>query len=161
MSATQDDYVRATRQAANTNYGAPGGGGQPAYQGGAGGGGGGGRGSGGGRGAAGAVGSEPLMPYRYGYAVQDDIGNDFNQQEQSDGAQITGQYSVVLPDCRIQTVTYSVRPETGFVAEVSYSDVGGGCTPAPPGVNIAGGGGGFGGGGAGGAQAGYGGPLRA
>ena len=55
------------------------------------------------------------MPYRYGYAVQDDIGNDFNQQEQSDGAQITGQYSVVLPDCRIQTVTYSVRPETGFV----------------------------------------------
>ena len=36
MSSTQDDYVRATRQAANTNYGAPGGGGQPAYQGGAG-----------------------------------------------------------------------------------------------------------------------------
>ena len=28
------------------------------------------------------------MPYRYGYAVQDDIGNDFNQQEQSDGAQV-------------------------------------------------------------------------
>ena len=54
-------------------------------------------------------------PSRYGYAVQDDEGNDFNQQEQSDGAQITGQYSVVLPDCRIQTVTYSVRPETGFV----------------------------------------------
>ena len=80
-----------------------------------GGGGGGGRGSGGGRGAAGAVGSEPLMPYRYGYAVQDDIGNDFNQQEQSDGAQVTGQYSVLLPDGRIQTVTYSVRPETGFV----------------------------------------------
>ena len=68
------------------------------------------------------------MPYRYGYAVQDDIGNDFNQQEQSDGAQITGQYSVVLPDCRIQTVTYSVRPETGFVVSpmschhVSWSD---------------------------------------
>ena len=59
------------------------------------------------------------MPYRYGYAVQDDIGNDFNQQEQSDGAQITGQYSVVLPDCRIQTVTYSVRPETGFVVKIS------------------------------------------
>ena len=25
---------------------------------------------------------------RYGYAVQDDIGNDFNQQEQSDGDQV-------------------------------------------------------------------------
>ena len=69
------------------------------------------------------------MPYRYGYAVQDDEGNDFNQQEQSDGEQvqdqadpkthqppqITGQYSVLLPDGRVQTVTYSVRPETGFV----------------------------------------------
>ena len=32
--------------------------------------------------------------------------------------QITGQYSVVLPDCRIQTVTYSVRPETGFVVKL-------------------------------------------
>ena len=30
-----------------------------------------------------------LMPYRYGYAVQDDVGNDFNQQEQSDG-QVVG-----------------------------------------------------------------------
>ena len=29
--------------------------------------------------------------------------------------QITGQYSVLLPDGRVQTVTYSVRPETGFV----------------------------------------------
>merc|ERR1711997_876556 len=110
-----------------------------------------------------------MGPYRYGYAVQDDIGNDFNQQEQSDGAQVTGQYSVVLPDCRIQTVTYSVRPETGFVAEVSYSDVGGGGVPAPPGEPGAGGGGGGGGfggggngfgGGGGGAQAGYGGPIR-
>jgi len=166
-----NDYVRAPRQAANTNYGSPGGGSQPAYQGG----GSGGAGGGGGRGPqgnrnTGASPGDPLMPYRYGYAVQDDIGNDFNQQEQSDGAQITGQYSVVLPDCRIQTVTYSVRPETGFVAEVSYSDVGGGCTPAPPGLGPAsgggfgggaGGGGGFGGGaGGGGAQSGYGGPIR-
>ena len=30
----------------------------------------------------------PLMPYRFGYAVQDDVGNDFNMQEQSDGAQV-------------------------------------------------------------------------
>jgi len=156
-----NDYVRAPRQAANTNYGAPGGGSQPAYQGG----GGGGAGGGGGRGPqgnrnTGASPGDPLMPYRYGYAVQDDIGNDFNQQEQSDGAQITGQYSVVLPDCRIQTVTYSVRPETGFVAEVSYSDVGGGCTPAPPGLGPASGGGFGGGAGGGGAQSGYGGPIR-
>merc|ERR1712083_972909 len=70
--------------------------------------------------------AQPLMPYRYGYAVQDDIGNDFNQQEQSDGAQVTGQYSVLLPDGRIQTSTYSVAPDTGFVVEVAYSGGNGG-----------------------------------
>ena len=74
---------------------------------------------------------------RFGYAVQDDLGNDFNQQETSDGGVVTGQYSVVLPDGRIQTVKYSVAPDTGYVvrqretesnlpllccqAEVSYS----------------------------------------
>ena len=79
----QGDYIRNTRQAAGTNYGAPGGGAQPTYSG-PGGGGGGGGGIGGNRGVPGAGGGEPLMPYRYGYAVQDDIGNDFNQQEQSE-----------------------------------------------------------------------------
>ena len=75
-----------------------------------------------------------LGPYRYGYAVQDDTGNDFNQQEQSDGntvsiqksinllfinlfqlLQITGQYSVLLPDGRVQAVTYSVTRSSGYV----------------------------------------------
>ena len=28
---------------------------------------------------------------------------------------VTGQYSVVLPDGRIQTVKYSVAPDTGYV----------------------------------------------
>merc|ERR1712088_191973 len=92
---------------------------------------------------SGKGGGEALMPYRYGYAVQDgDTGNDFNQQEQSNGDEITGQYSVALPDGRIQTVTYSVRPETGYVAEVTYT----GEASFGPGV----------GGGGGGAQAEYG-----
>ena len=56
-----------------------------------------------------------IVVFRYGYAVQDDIGNDFNKQETSDGGVVTGQYSVLLPDGRIQTVTYSVAPNTGFV----------------------------------------------
>ena len=58
------------------------------------------------------------LVFRYGYAVQDDIGNDFNKQETSDGGVVTGQYSVLLPDGRIQTVTYSVAPNTGFVVSV-------------------------------------------
>merc|ERR1719471_273697 len=68
----------------------------------------------------------PLGPYRYGYAVTDEFGLDFNQQETSDGGVVTGSYSVVLPDGRIQTVTYSVAPDTGYVAEVSYSGGDGG-----------------------------------
>ena len=87
------EYVRRPRQAASTGYGAPGGGGGVGGIGGGIGGGGGGAGGGrnpgvGGRQVPGAGGGEPLMPYRYGYAVQDDIGNDFNQQEQSYGAQV-------------------------------------------------------------------------
>ena len=52
---------------------------------------------------------------RFGYAVQDDLGNDFNQQERSDGSVVTGSYSTLLPDGRVQTVSYSVAPDTGFV----------------------------------------------
>ena len=63
----------------------------------------------------------PLGPYRYGYAVTDDNGLDFNQQETSDGGVVTGQYSVVLPDGRIQTVKYSVAPDTGYVVCTSTS----------------------------------------
>ena len=55
---------------------------------------------------------------RYGYAVTDDQGLDFNQQETSDGGVVTGQYSVVLPDGRIQTVKYSVAPDTGYVVSI-------------------------------------------
>ena len=63
--------------------------------------------------------------FRYGYAVTDDQGLDFNQQETSDGGVVTGSYSVVLPDGRIQTVTYSVAPDTGYVVSstVQYSIV--------------------------------------
>ena len=31
---------------------------------------------------------------------------------------MTGQYSVLLPDGRVQTVTYSVAPNTGFVVAI-------------------------------------------
>ena len=60
----------------------------------------------------------PLGPYRYGYAVTDENGLDFNQQETSDGGVVNGQYSVVLPDGRIQTVKYSVAPDTGYVVRI-------------------------------------------
>lgn len=57
----------------------------------------------------------PWLIPRYGYAVKDNICNDFNQQETSDGSQVSGQYSVLLPDGRVLTVTYTVTPESGYV----------------------------------------------
>lgn len=61
--------------------------------------------------------------YNYAYAVQDDYsGVNFNQEESRDGYATNGQYSVLLPDGRTQTVTYSVGDGyTGYVADVQYS----------------------------------------
>lgn len=36
--------------------------------------------------------------------------------------QVTGKYSVWLPDGRLMTVEYSVAKETGFVPKVTFQD---------------------------------------
>lgn len=36
--------------------------------------------------------------------------------------QVTGKYSVWLPDGRLMTVEYSVAKETGFVPKISFQD---------------------------------------
>ena len=60
--------------------------------------------------------------YEYAYAVADDYaGVNFGANEKRDGYATSGQYHVALPDCRIQTVTYSVDGYGGYVADVSYS----------------------------------------
>ncbi|CAL4146457.1 unnamed protein product, partial [Meganyctiphanes norvegica] len=60
--------------------------------------------------------------YDFAYAVKDEYtGNDFGHNEASDGSGVvTGKYYVLLPDGRIQTVTYHADHEHGFNAEVSY-----------------------------------------
>merc|ERR1712215_663597 len=65
--------------------------------------------------------AEP-SPYNYEYAVADDYsGANLAQSETNDGTgAVTGQYSVNLPDGRIQTVTYNANDLTGNVAEVTY-----------------------------------------
>jgi len=64
----------------------------------------------------------PTNPeYRHAYEVADDeTGADFHQEEERDGDQTQGSYSVALPDGRTQTVTYYVNGDGGFVAEVTY-----------------------------------------
>ena len=61
------------------------------------------------------------MPYRFGYKVKDEpSNNDYGHQESSDGQVVSGSYSVLLPDGRTQIVTYTVRGDSGYVAEVRY-----------------------------------------
>ena len=64
---------------------------------------------------------QPGMPYELEWAVKDEeSANDFAHQESSDGNVVTGSYRVALPDGRIQTVTFKVEGESGYVAEVTY-----------------------------------------
>lgn len=60
------------------------------------------------------------MPYTFGYQVSDLDGNDYGHQEQSDGHVVTGKYHVLLPDGRVQTVTYTADHVNGYQAKVEY-----------------------------------------
>ena len=65
---------------------------------------------------------EPPQPYSYQYGVKDEYsGANFGASEQSDTKVVTGTYTVVLPDGRIQTVKYTADDYAGYVADVSVS----------------------------------------
>ena len=71
--------------------------------------------------------------YNYGYAVKDDYaGLHFGADESRDGYATNGQYHVLLPDGRTQTVTYTVGDGySGYVADVQYSGYAKEYKPAP------------------------------
>jgi len=59
--------------------------------------------------------------YSFGYSVKDEeSGNDFGHEETRDGDMTSGSYSVLLPDGRMQMVTYTVSGDSGFQAVVTY-----------------------------------------
>ncbi|XP_027233718.2 pro-resilin-like [Penaeus vannamei] len=59
--------------------------------------------------------------YDFNYAVNDPpSGNDFGHQEARDGPNTQGSYYVLLPDGRLQKVTYTVNGDSGYVADVTY-----------------------------------------
>lgn len=63
----------------------------------------------------------PTKRYNFDWAVKDDLAeNDFAHEESRDGDHTRGSYSVLLPDGRVQTVTYYVNGDSGYVAEVTY-----------------------------------------
>lgn len=60
--------------------------------------------------------------YAYQYGVKDDYsGSNFAQNENRDGYATSGSYTVALPDGRLQTVTYTVNGDSGYVADVQYT----------------------------------------
>ena len=44
----------------------------------------------------------------------------FHKQEENDGLHTEGEYSVRLPDGRLQVVQYTVKGKQGYRAKVSY-----------------------------------------
>lgn len=61
-------------------------------------------------------------PYAYEYGVQDEYsGVNFGAHEESDGKNVVGSYTVLLPDGRTQLVKYTADHYLGYVADVSYS----------------------------------------
>lgn len=59
--------------------------------------------------------------YEFSWAVNDvQSGNDYGHSEKRKGYDTAGQYHVLLPDGRTQTVQYSVDPYSGFQARVIY-----------------------------------------
>ncbi|XP_037802357.1 pro-resilin-like [Penaeus monodon] len=59
--------------------------------------------------------------YSFNWVVSDDSSsNEFGHQEARDGDHTQGSYYVQLPDGRLQTVTYFVDGDSGYVAEVNY-----------------------------------------
>ncbi|CAG0906278.1 unnamed protein product [Cyprideis torosa] len=70
----------------------------------------------------GSASSEYARPqYNFNWDVRDDYaGIDMGHQEGRDGDNTEGSYRVLLPDGRIQTVTYYVSGDSGYVANVQY-----------------------------------------
>ncbi|CAG0879950.1 unnamed protein product [Cyprideis torosa] len=68
--------------------------------------------------------NQPLLPqpeYNFNWEVRDDYsGIDMGHQESRDGYNTQGLYRVLLPDSRVQTVTYYVDGDSGYVADVQY-----------------------------------------
>ncbi|CAL4153992.1 unnamed protein product, partial [Meganyctiphanes norvegica] len=70
--------------------------------------------------------------YDFDWSVKDDeSGNDFGHEESRDGDFTEGSYYVLLPDGRLQKVSYYVDGDSGFVAEVDYEETNQGGYQAP------------------------------
>ncbi|XP_066965732.1 cuticle protein 7-like [Macrobrachium rosenbergii] len=75
---------------------------------------------------------EKGMPFDFNYVVKDDYQNlDFGHKSNSDGKVVTGDYHVLLPDGRVQIVTYTAGGYNGYQAQVAYQGEAKPYAPAP------------------------------
>ena len=62
------------------------------------------------------------MPYEFEWSVNDvESNNIYSHSESSDGTIAQGEYRVLLPDGRLQIVTFMDRGN-GYEAQVTYQD---------------------------------------
>lgn len=62
-----------------------------------------------------------LGDYAFSWAVKDSYSrNDYGHSERRRDRSTSGQYHVLLPDGRVQTVTYTADHYNGYVADVTY-----------------------------------------
>ncbi|XP_057365321.1 pro-resilin-like [Daphnia carinata] len=59
------------------------------------------------------------QPHAFNWAVNDGYGSDYGHTESSNGEVTTGSYRVLLPDGRVQIVTYKAD-SYGYTADVKY-----------------------------------------
>ena len=65
--------------------------------------------------------SDGKRGYNYAYSVDGgSYGPAFHKKEERKGEKVEGEYSVRLPDGRLQRVEYTVRGKEGYRAKVSY-----------------------------------------
>merc|ERR1711955_134908 len=64
----------------------------------------------------------PPQPYIYQYGVADDYSKaNFQKAEsQDEGGNVQGEYTIALPDGRIQHTKYTADPLNGYIADVTY-----------------------------------------
>lgn len=66
-------------------------------------------------------GQMPYMPYDISWGIDDrEEGNVFSHSERSEGNDVQGEYRVLLPDGRMQVVSFWADPESGYNAKVNY-----------------------------------------
>lgn len=73
-----------------------------------------------------AIGQPVIIPYSYGYEVQDAATQNFQNKAEikTETGDVFGSYSQLMPDGKIYTTTYNVTGNSGYRASLRITDPG-------------------------------------